>query len=255
MLILCILKLLRAQLLLNFKKTGTFHFYSIWEWICSNLFASTHGDHTVKIIDFATGRVIRVFLISNAFETIDALWSSSHSLDCQIPSSQSRSHCQRLYWFFCHCLELEEKRETRRNNHHAKCDDYVSRLASNVLFLLKISIIEMNQSWLLAGQLSISGTTKYFSLLSISPCRKMYYTIYFLRAEENIPLLSFSAMAEISLLVLFMLVFYSSPRKHSLARKCAHLYNQSISSRQRCMFFEVYFLSIEIHQRNRSVWL
>ena len=52
-------EIVKSTITIEFQKEG----YDLRAYIdCSHIFASTHGDHTVKIVDFATGKILRVLI-------------------------------------------------------------------------------------------------------------------------------------------------------------------------------------------------
>ena len=121
-------RVLRVPSQLSFIKMGMH--WLIWEQY-SRLFASTHGDHTVKIVDFTTGRILRVQMLSS-LHYVDIDRSSSNALDGEIPPEKPGYYCEWLYWFRRYCLGLEEERDSRYNSDHAELDDHLPWLASHV---------------------------------------------------------------------------------------------------------------------------
>ena len=52
-------EIVKSTITIEFQKEGS----DLRAYIdCSHIFASTHGDHTVKIVDFATGKILRVLI-------------------------------------------------------------------------------------------------------------------------------------------------------------------------------------------------
>lgn len=98
-------EIVKSTITIEFQKEG----YDFLIFVdCSHIFASTHGDHTVKIVDFATGKILRV-LVKVSILILDTNWSSKNSMGGKVPSSKSRYSCEWMYWFNCDCVELEEK--------------------------------------------------------------------------------------------------------------------------------------------------
>ena len=53
-------EMVRSTISIEFQKEG--YGYS-FKMMHSRIFASTHGDHTIKIVDFSTGKILRVHSI------------------------------------------------------------------------------------------------------------------------------------------------------------------------------------------------
>ena len=53
-------EIVKSTIAIEFQKEGQVFGVGCRIFECSNIFASTHGDHTVKIVDFETGKVLRV---------------------------------------------------------------------------------------------------------------------------------------------------------------------------------------------------
>ena len=118
--------MVRSTITIEFQKEGFAHRDG-----CDHrrIFASTHGDHTVKIVDFTTGKVLRVRFLMLRVTHSDTGRTSSHSVGRSFSSEESRYHCEWLSGICGDGLELEEERDSRVHTDHAKRDDLLARLA------------------------------------------------------------------------------------------------------------------------------
>lgn len=122
-------EMVRSTITIEFQKEGYWHCY---EMTYSHIFASTHGDHTVKIVDFSTGKILRVGFAPSAMIGIDTHRASPNSLGCSFSPQESGSPCERLFGFCRHGVELEEERNAGVYADHAECHDFLPGLAPHV---------------------------------------------------------------------------------------------------------------------------
>ena len=118
--------MVRSTITIEFQKEGFAHRDG-----CEHrrIFASTHGDHTVKIVDFATGKLLRVRVVMFRVTHPDISRTSSHSMGRSVSSKESRYHCEWLSGLCGNGLELEEERDSRIHADHAKRYDFLAGLA------------------------------------------------------------------------------------------------------------------------------
>lgn len=118
--------MVRSTITIEFQKEGFAHRDG-----CEHrrIFASTHGDHTVKIVDFATGKVLRVRVVMLRVMRVDTGRTSSYPVGRSFSPEESRYHCEWLSGLCGNGLELEEERDSRIHADHAKRYDFLTGLA------------------------------------------------------------------------------------------------------------------------------